>query len=74
MEHVKLCQGEMTQTKFEIPAVAQRQLEVRSAAAISANLTPPSCPKPEEQRESMNEVTKAACQSYREGIPSTQIF
>ncbi len=61
-----LClQGEMVQTKFGIPAVAGRQMEVLSTAVLLATLSPPKPPRKAEWRSLMDQLSKISCEAYR---------
>ncbi|BDA47382.1 probable phosphoenolpyruvate carboxylase [Coccomyxa sp. Obi] len=58
-------QGEMVQTKFGIPAVAGRQMEVLSTAVLLATLSPPKPPRKPEWRALMDQLSKISCEAYR---------
>ncbi|KAK9905656.1 hypothetical protein WJX75_003995 [Coccomyxa subellipsoidea] len=58
-------QGEMVQTKFGIPAVAGRQMEVLSTAVLLATLSPPKPPRKSEWRGLMDQLSKISCEAYR---------
>ena len=62
-------QGEMVQTKFGIPAVAGRQMEVLSTAVLLATLSPPKPPRKSEWRGLMDQLSKISCEAYRSVRP-----
>lgn len=55
----------MVQTKFGIPAVAGRQMEVLSTAVLLATLSPPKPPRKAEWRTIMDQLSKISCEAYR---------
>ncbi len=57
-------QGEMIRTKFGLPGIALRTLEIYTTATLEASLAPPPEPAPA-WREAMDRIADAACQGYR---------
>lgn len=57
-------QGEMIDSKFGLPDVALRNLELYTTATLEATLLPPAEPKPE-WRDLMDKLAKDAAASYR---------
>ena len=55
----------MVQTKFGIPAVAGRQMEVLSTAVLLATLSPPKPPRKAEWRTLMDQLSAISCEAYR---------
>lgn len=55
----------MVQTKFGIPAVAGRQMEVLSTAVLLATLSPPKLPRKTEWRALMDQLSTMSCEAYR---------
>ncbi len=57
-------QGEMIRFKFGLPALAERALEVYTAAVLQATLLPPPAPRPE-WRQQMDQLAATALKGYR---------
>jgi phosphoenolpyruvate carboxylase len=66
-------QGEMIQSKFGLPGIAERTLELYLTATLKATLTPPPGPKPE-WRELMDDLARRACDSYRSVVVGDDRF
>eukprot|EP00887_Chlorella_sp_A99_P002436 scaffold10.g2436.t1 len=58
-------QGEMIQTKFGVPQVAQRQLEIYHTAVLLATLQPPKPAKAAAWRDLMDRMAAHSCAAYR---------
>ncbi|KAG1676257.1 hypothetical protein FOA52_006475 [Chlamydomonas sp. UWO 241] len=58
-------QGEMVQAKFGIPAVAEYTMEMYTTAVLLATVHPPSPPKHESWRQTMDMLSEASCKAYR---------
>lgn len=66
-------QGEMIRFKFGLPALAERALEVYTAAVLEATLIPPPTPKPE-WRALMDQLADTGLNSYRQLVRETPDF
>ncbi|MEW5303367.1 MAG: hypothetical protein WDW36_006068 [Sanguina aurantia] len=58
-------QGEMVQAKFGISGVAQGQMEMYTAAVLLATLRPPSPPRVDCWRKTMDALSASSCDAYR---------
>ena len=60
-------QGEIIRTKFEVSALALKNLAIYTSAIIEANLEPP--PKPQKNwRQMMGALAELSCHTYRQAI------
>ncbi len=66
-------QGEMIQTKFGLPGIAERTLEVYTTAVLQATLSEERPPRPE-WRESMRSMSRASLYAYRDLVQKTPEF
>ena len=63
-------QGEMVQTKFGLPAVALRQLEIYTTAVLTATVDPPEPPKHDSWVRLMDQLGLFSCEAYRRVVES----
>ena len=66
-------QGEMIQTKFGLPGIAERTLEVYTTAVLEATLHEDAPARPE-WRESMRAMSRASLYAYRDLVQKTPEF
>ena len=68
-------QGEVISSKYSLPEIAQRSLELTTAAVIAASLPrreePPALPR---WQQAMEEISAAAYQTYRRHVAGTEGF
>lgn len=66
-------QGEVIQTKFGLPAIAQRSMAIYTAAVLEATLRPPRPPKPQ-WRAAMSRLADKSMDVYRGVVRRDQRF
>lgn len=66
-------QGEVIQTKFGLPAIAQRSMTIYTAAVLEATLRPPRPPKPQ-WRVAMSRLAAKSMDVYRGVVQRDQRF
>jgi phosphoenolpyruvate carboxylase len=66
-------QGEVIQTKFGLPAIAQRSMAIYTAAVLEATLRPPRPPKPQ-WRAAMSRLAARSMDVYRGAVQRDQRF
>ena len=64
----------MIQTKFGVPSVAGRQMEVYTTAVLEASLTPPAPARHPEWRVLMEELARTSCKAYRAVRPYSHLL